>query len=78
MVDIVPGEVGPKWRATAALLPDGHVEFTHECNGEGATATLPMPPWRVLVGTPLTVEPSVRCRSCGWHGWIANGLAVPS
>jgi hypothetical protein len=58
----------------ARLLEDGHVEFTHCCNGEDVAGILPMPPWRVTKTDPLTVEPSVSCAVCGVHGFIGHPL----
>jgi hypothetical protein len=49
------------------LLPDGHVEWTHTCQGREVVATLPMPPWRVLGDR---VDPSVHCTACGMHGVV--------
>ena len=49
------------------LLDDGHVEWTHTCQGREVVATLPMPPWRV-VGDHA--EPSVICTRCDMHGWV--------
>lgn len=49
------------------LLDDGHVEWTHNCNGREVVATLPMPPWSVV---GKKVEPSVHCTACGLHGWV--------
>lgn len=36
------------------------------------------PRWRVLGCHPLTLEPSLLCRTCGHHGWIRNGRWVPA
>lgn len=59
----------------AQLLDDGHVQFTHECRNGTETTVLPSPPWKVTNTEPLTVEPSVHCTECGWHGWIHGGVA---
>lgn len=61
--------------AEAVLLEDGHVQFTHLCLNEEETCILPNSEWRVVQAEPLTVEPSVCCDACGWHGWIGNGVA---
>ena len=50
------------------LLDDGHVEWTHNCNGEETVAILPMPPWSVVGDR---VEPSVHCDNCRIHGWVS-------
>lgn len=34
--------------------------------------------WRVITRDPLTLNPSVMCRTCGHHGWIRNGRWVPA
>lgn len=47
-----------------AERPDGHPDH---------------PRWRLTEGTPeapLTLEPSILCRSCGNHGWIRGGKWV--
>ena len=32
-----------------------------------------IPTWKVLSWEPLTLEPSILCRTCGDHGHIRNG-----
>ncbi len=32
-----------------------------------------LPTWEVVKLRPLTLTPSIACRSCGNHGWIRNG-----
>jgi hypothetical protein len=34
------------------------------------------PTWTVESWTPLTISPSVLCRTCGRHGWIREGAWV--
>lgn len=62
--------------ASAVLLDDGHVQFTHLCRTGEQTSVLPNGKWHVVQREPLTVQPSVCCNACGWHGWIENGSAV--
>jgi hypothetical protein len=62
-------------RAEAVLLDDGHVQFTHQCLDGPDTTILPNSKWHVVQKDPLTVQPSVHCRRCEWHGWIENGAA---
>jgi len=66
--------------ASAKLADDGkHVEFTHVCVfGATLTGALPLGDdgWAVVTKIPLTVEPSVQCDRCKWHGWIINGECV--
>jgi hypothetical protein len=61
--------------ADAVLLDDGHVQFTHLCADGEETCILPNGKWHVVQADPLTVQPSVHCRRCEWHGWIENGVA---
>lgn len=63
--------------STAVLDDTGHVVWTHLCRGEQVEATLPNTGWRVVQHEPLTVEPSVACDRCGWHGWITDGKPWP-
>jgi hypothetical protein len=35
------------------------------------------PIWRVISKNPLTLEPSILCRSCGNHGFIRESRWVP-
>lgn len=35
------------------------------------------PRWEVRSGEPLTLFPSLLCRSCGLHGFITGGVWVP-
>jgi len=34
--------------------------------------------WKLVTEHPLTLSPSVRCRACGFHGWIRDGKWVPA
>lgn len=36
------------------------------------------PTWEVQQWEPLTITPSVLCRTCGCHGWIREGRWVPA
>lgn len=36
------------------------------------------PRWQVVSWQPLTLSPSLLCRSCGLHGWIRDGRWVPA
>jgi hypothetical protein len=36
------------------------------------------PVWKVEQRDPLTLSPSVKCRSCGNHGFVRNGKWVPA
>jgi hypothetical protein len=60
--------------------PDGS-----ECGGgltfESKTASEiapDAPKWTVESWEPLTLSPSILCRTCGHHGWIRNGEWVPA
>lgn len=67
--------------ASAMLADDGeHIEFRHQCmSDKTVVGLLPINPqtgWAVICKDPLTVTPSVLCKTCGWHGWIQNGECV--
>ena len=36
------------------------------------------PVWQVVAWDPLTLSPSVLCRTCGNHGWIREGRWEPA
>lgn len=36
------------------------------------------PLWQVESAEPLTLSPSLLCRTCGHHGWIRNGRWEPA
>ena len=38
----------------------------------------PITTWTVIQREPLTLSPSILCRSCGSHGHITNGRWVPA
>jgi hypothetical protein len=35
------------------------------------------PRWGVISRDPLTLQPSIKCRACGHHGFIRDGRWVP-
>lgn len=52
---------------------DGSVSFCNECRPQG-------PVWTVVQEEPLTLDPSIRCKTHGeqHHGYIRNGEWVPT
>lgn len=36
------------------------------------------PRWTVEQADPLTLSPSILCRTCGNHGFVRNGVWVPA
>lgn len=36
------------------------------------------PAWEIVQDEPLTLSPSLLCRTCGSHGFIRNGKWVPA
>lgn len=51
-------------------LPDGRWcegSVAFKGFGEGS------PEWTVVLEDPLTLTPSIRCRSCSNHGWLEAG-----
>lgn len=56
-------------------LPDGRWcsgSVAFKGNGDG------FPEWTVILEEPLTLTPSILCRSCGSHGWIEGGRWRPA
>lgn len=53
----------------------GFVRFEGTRVGYGASNAAT---WKVEQANPLTISPSVLCRSCGNHGFIRNGRWVPA
>jgi hypothetical protein len=58
----------------------------HDCNGErtghwvgfrGVPGAEGHPSWVVEAREPLTLSPSILCRTCGHHGYIRGGKWVP-
>lgn len=60
--------------------PDGKGEcqgfITFEGSAWAKEFTTPIPTWKVQSWEPLTLTPSLLCRSCGDHGHIRNGRWV--
>lgn len=60
------------------LAPDGK-----PCEG-GVTFDVPGtenlrgPKWQIVSWEPLTLSPSLRCTTCGDHGFVRNGKWVPA
>jgi hypothetical protein len=50
----------------------GGVYFTN------ASPDLKGPRWTLVNEAPITISPSILCRSCGNHGFITNGKWVPA
>ncbi len=47
--------------------------------GEAASRVMPKhPKWTVDSWEPLTLSPSLLCKSCGHHGFIKQGRWVPA
>ena len=49
----------------------GSVWTDREASGEGG------PLWTVVQADPLTLTPSIACRTCGNHGFVRDGRWVP-
>jgi len=63
------------------------LEYEHPCKTEGpswipfagrACETVPDACWTVESEQPLTLSPSLLCRTCGHHGFIRDGKWVPT
>lgn len=46
-------------------------------NFQNAPASVQGPRWDKVQDEPLTITPSILCRTCGLHGYITNGEWVP-
>jgi hypothetical protein len=62
---------------------DGKLEgadYVHDCKITGASfLPIGLPDgWTLVSEEPLTLTPSVLCRSCGHHGFITDGKWVPA
>jgi len=65
---------------------DGHLagyRVTHPCTfaghvTEGSWIPVGEDGWTLMSREPLHLEPSLRCRICGDHGWIRDGKWVPA
>ena len=90
MLDLGSG-VQIEWMAWADHEQVGFIE-THDrpdgsdrCSGSvlfdlpGVAEAFPdRPLWRVESWEPLTLSPSVQCRTCGHHGHVREGIWVPA
>jgi hypothetical protein len=47
-------------------------------NFENAPESVKGPRWQLVQADPITIMPSVLCRTCGLHGWIREGRWVPA
>lgn len=67
------------------MLEDGKIdcfEYEHECLGKRRSDLLPLRPswgtgWYVDSEEPVTLRPSIHCRSCGLHGFMRAGRWIP-
>lgn len=55
----------------------GDIRFDNDV-GARVYGDQPGPRWKVEAPDPLTVSPSILCRTCGHHGFIRNGKWVPA
>lgn len=55
--------------------PDGQGECAGSVTFRGR-GTRGQPEWDVLSLDPLTLSPSILCRTCNVHGWIREGQWV--
>lgn len=60
-----------------------NVSPTGRCSGAVAFRGRPTddpqrPAWEVISEEPLTLSPSLACRTCGHHGFIREGRWVPA
>jgi hypothetical protein len=73
-----------EWHACAArkvpgLYGDGMTAgFVPFDTPEARAVTTDGPKWSVESWDPLTLSPSLACRSCSHHGFIRNGRWVPA
>lgn len=59
------------------------LEYTHVCGSRGLREdAIPLQPdwsngWKIERLEPLTLTPSLLCKSCGNHGFVRNGKWIP-
>lgn len=59
------------------------LEYRHECKEGTREESIPLSPswggygWQVHTESPLTLSPSLRCTTCGLHGWVRGGRWIP-
>ena len=71
---------------TVLLDGQGQAIFVHDCNamcGDGIRRMLTareyviaVPPWDITSTEPLTMAPSILCRTCEIHGFFREGQWV--
>lgn len=61
-------------RCSGAILFDIGPADRYATTASGAER----PRWKVSSWKPLTLEPSLLCRTCNHHGFIRNGAWVPA
>ncbi len=66
-----PGGLIEAHRNAAGEWCQGAIHFS----GRGHSTP---PLWDVVNATPLTLSPSLLCRTCGHHGFIRDGKWVPA
>lgn len=79
-----PEELGSSVRIERRYL-DGHLDgiaWWHVCNGVEREDFMSIRParrdgWDVISVQPLTLSPSVLCRTCLFHGYVRDGRWVP-
>lgn len=60
------------------------VAYEHTClNGHRSPGWIPVKPeapngWDLVSADPITLSPSLLCRTCGHHGFIRDGRWVPA
>lgn len=64
-----------EWHQENGMWGAGFIAFTHAIKPEWWAGG---PTWEVLKQDPLTLSPSLACRSCGHHGFIRDGRWVPA
>jgi hypothetical protein len=73
------------WVSIERRYLDGNlvgVVYYHNCGGHLRAGWIPLDgsltAWTLGATSPLTVSPSLLCRSCGHHGFIRVGQWVPA
>jgi hypothetical protein len=84
-------DIGHGVRISFVVNSDGDrcgIHERHNCNGDteaghwvgfrGVAGGAVAPSWAVESMEPLTLSPSILCRTCGHHGFIREGKWVPA
>lgn len=74
VVGVHEGHLDPQGRSCMGWVPFEGTSWAQGFADDG----VPITTWTVEQLDPLTISPSVLCRTCGNHGFIRDGRWVPA